>query len=786
MQEKNGTIKRWIAGHKTALRRIRRGMLWSLVLLCGLSGCFLVYVLSAASDLDQVDVSPDGYRTTVLDDEGEVILTLMGEASNRVYVTLDEIPQNLQNAVVAIEDERFYQHSGVDAKGIVRAAYRNIASGRLSEGASTITQQLIKNNVFTDWTQEKTALDKISRKLQEQYLALKLERRESKEWILENYLNTINLGSGTWGVQTAAMRYFGKDVSELTLSECAVLAGITKSPSGYSPLKNPEASRERQRLVLGKMLEQERISQQEYDEAIADDVYDRIARDNTPVEGAEIQSYFEDALVYQVVEDLEAALDCTEEEAWQRLYRGGLTIQSTQNSGLQKICETEINREDWYTSDAQASVVVMDPYTGQVKALVGGRGEKTGSLTLNRATSSVRQPGSTIKVVGEYAAALDRGAATLGTVYDDAPHTYSDGTSIRNASGTYGGMTTLRKGITSSINVVALKCFQEMGIDAVFSRLEQFGFAHLTETDRVEALALGGTYGGVTNLEMTAAYSAIANGGTYLEPVYYTEVLSQDGTVLLKKTPEEHTAIRASTAALLTAAMEDVMAKGTGTQAAFSGMSLAGKSGTTTDMRDLWFVGYSPYYACGVWGGYDDFSAQSSSAYVKKIWRAVMQQAHDGLPDQKFSGTKVLMACTICTKCGSLAVEDLCAETVQGDMTQKEYYVPGTEPTEDCTCHVKVSYCESSGQVAGPYCPVAEVEPRVYLTAGTEGTADAEAVAPPETEETCQVHRNWWNWLFPENSEDFDRENGRPGQEENPENEGPDKREEHWWNRFWF
>ena len=268
----------------------------------------------------------------------------------------------------------------------------------------------------------------------------------------------------------------------------------------------------------------------------------------------------------------------------------------------------------------------------------------------------MRQPGSVIKIVGEYAAALDTGAITLGTVIDDAPTTYSDGTAIRNASGKFGGMTTIRSGIANSTNVLALKCFQQTGMDTVWSYLEKFGLTHLTEEDKVEALALGGTHGGVTNLEMTAAYSAIASGGTYTEPTFYMKVLDREGNVLLENTPEQHTAVRSTTSALLTSAMEDVLTSGTGTRAWFSGMDLAGKSGTTTDLRDLWFVGYSPYYACGVWGGYDDFSAQSSSAYVKNIWKAVMQRAHQGLSRRDFTGTEELTPCTICTKCGALAV----------------------------------------------------------------------------------------------------------------------------------
>ena len=733
-------------------RWFKRGLLWGMMIIIGTLACFLAYIWITAPDLDQVNVSPDGYRSSVLDENGTEILTLMGEESNRIYADLDEIPEDLQKAVIAIEDERFETHPGIDLQGIARAAYRNLRAGRLVEGASTITQQLIKNNVFPDWTQERTVLDKVSRKLQEQLLAMQLERRESKDWILENYLNTINFGNGTWGVKTAAVRYFGKDISELTLSECAVLAAIPKSPVYYDPLTHPENNRDRRLLVLNKMLELDVISQTEWDEATADNVYERISQNRTAEKETEVYSYFEDALIFQVVEDLKQIRGCSEEEAWNLLFRGGVTVYATQDTELQELCETEVNREEWYSSDAQVSVVVMDPYTGQVKAIVGGRGEKTGSLTLNRATSAVRQPGSTIKVVGEYAAALDSGAITLGTVYDDAPYAYQDGSAIRNAGGTYGGRMTVRQAIADSVNVVALKCFHETGIDPVYSKLQEFGLAHLTEADCVEALALGGTYGGVTNLELTAAYSAIANQGVYLEPTYYTKVLDREGRVLLSKAPVERTVLQPAAADLLTAAMESVMTEGTGVSAAFPGMALAGKSGTTTEMKDVWFVGFSPYYACGVWGGYDDFSPQNSGGYAKKIWRAVMEQAHEGKAYQTFGGKETLVSSTICTKCGNLAVEGLCNHTVQGDMTRAEYYAPGTEPTEPCICHVEVSYCSRSGEPEGAYCRLYGTETRVYLAEGTAETADATAVAP-EKEEPCGTHQAWWGALFREDTE---------------------------------
>lgn len=745
---------------------------------------FAVVTLMNAPDLNVLDVAPDGYRSVVLDDEGNEMVKLVGAESNRVYVTLDVIPQDLIDAVVAIEDERFWDHSGIDLRGIARALYINVTSGSVSQGASTITQQLIKNNVFSVGMGENTIVDKVQRKLQEQYLALRLENQVEKEWILENYLNTINLGGGTWGVSTAAQRYFGKTVAELTLSECAVLAGITQSPSYYNPLKNPDNNAARRKLVLDKMLELGCITQLEYDDALADNVYERIQENSISV-AQDIFSYFEDALILQLVQDLQREKGMAEDDAWQLLYRGGLAIHATQDTMLQKICEDAINDPSRYSGDQQATVVVMDPYTGQVKAIVGGRGEKTGSLVWNRATSSVRQPGSAIKVVAEYAAALEDGTATLGTVYDDAPYTYSNGTPIRNANGAYAGRITVREGITSSNNIVALQCFQETGMDKIWKLLDDFGFEHLSDADRVESLALGGTNGGVTNLELTAAYSALANSGTYIQPAYYTKVMDREGNVLLEKEPEHREVVSTATAQLLTQAMTGVLTIGTGTQAYFSGMPLAGKSGTTTNARDVWFVGYSPYYACGVWGGFDDNSAQSGSSYVKKLWRDIMSQAHQGLETRDFTVGEGLVECDICKKCGNLAVKDLCDSSVQGDVTCREYFLPGTEPVQNCNCHVMVRTCTVSGQVAGSYCPESQTETKVYLMQGTAGTADAEAVCPQTSADICTYHAHWWDWLFPwqDTPGYYEPEYYEPEPQSEPEPE-PELEEEpqyYWW-----
>ena len=764
-----------------------------MLLLLALTACAAVgaYIMATAPEISIADVSPQGYRTTVLDSAGEEVLILAAEESNRVYVGLNQIPKNLQNAFIAIEDERFYQHHGVDFVGIARALVKNAVSGTLSQGASTITQQLIKNNIFEVGVNEETATDKIKRKLQEQYLAWRLEQNASKGWILENYLNTINLGAGTWGVQTAAQRYFGKDVSELTLAECAAIAAITRNPTAYNPLNYPEKNQERQRLVLSHMLELEFITQSAYQAALSEDIYTNMA-EKAGEGGIPVFSYFEDAALTQVVRDLVKLRGCTEYEAWQSVYRDGLTIETTRDSALQSICEKAINQGD---ADAQATAVMIDCNSGAVRAIVGGRGEKTASLTLNRAISAVRQPGSTFKIVGEYAEALETGSITLGMAFDDAPTSYSDGTPIRNATGEYGGKTTVREAITVSLNTVALRCFKRVGLDAVWKRLEKFGFQHLDEQDRVEALALGGTHGGVTNLELTAAYAAIANGGMYHEPCYYTRVLDRYGNIILQRIPLQWEAVSVYTAALLTSALEDVIDNGTGTEAYFEGQRLAGKSGTTTERRDLWFVGFSPYYACGVWSGYDDFSLQTeSNAYVQKIWRSIMEQAHTSLPERNFNRPDGMERAVICEKCGNLAAEGLCDQTVQGDMTWTELFAPGTAPKESCTCHVRVEICPESGQIAGEYCPWRES--RVYLRTGTEESADAAAVVPAES---CQIHSSWedsfdpseefdWPW---EGRESGETENGETGEYPTPtpeQEEIPDtRRRREWWTWWdWF
>ena len=654
-------------------------------------------ILASAPDISNIDVSPTGFSTFVYDTEGNQIAKLDAEGSNRVPVSMDKIPEDLAHAFVAIEDARFYDHNGIDIKGILRAGFIGLTSGHFSEGASTITQQLIKNNVLTSWTSEseKAFAVKVKRKFQEQYLAIKLENDMDKDKILENYMNTINLGQNTLGVQAASKRYFGKNVYELNLSECAVIAAITQNPSRYNPITHPEKNAERREKVLTNMLEQGYISQSEFDAALADDVYSRIQTVNEETGENAINSYFVDALTEAVMDDLEAA-GYSEAQAFSMLYTGGLKIYSTQDPTIQSICDEVCSNEEnypqgttWYlnyqltiqrsngendnfskemledylkengsdkkypllfpsqedayaaveaykasllqdgdeviaesismTPQPQISMTIEDQSTGNVVAIVGGRGAKEANRTLNRATSTTRQPGSTFKIVSTYAPALDSAGLTLADVFVDAPFNYANGRPVSNwYSSGYRGTCSLRDGIRDSLNIIAVKTLTYITPQKGFDYLQNFGFTTLIEreekngqtfSDITQSLALGGITYGVTNLELNASYATIANGGTYIKPKLYTKIVDHDGNILIDNTEgERRQVIKESTAFLLTDAMVDVVTSGTGASVNFGGMSIAGKTGTTSDYNDVWFSGYTPYYTCTTWTGYDNLS----------------------------------------------------------------------------------------------------------------------------------------------------------------------------------
>ncbi len=834
-QLKSSTIHRF---HKIQLIGIRL-ILVGLLFLCIFVASAIIgsyrSIISSAPEMDSIQLIPQGYTTKIVDAQGNTIQTLVGKDANREYVTLDKIPENLQNAFIAIEDERFREHNGVDTKGILRAISLGLRNGgNFTQGASTLTQQLLKNQVFHGG-EEDTLFEKVRRKLQEQHLALQIEKKYTKDQILEYYLNTINLGQNTLGVQAASKRYFHKDVSKLTLSECAVLAGITQNPSAYNPISHPTKNSNKRTTVLTYMKNQGFISSASYTEAMKDNVYDRIQkvnREKTPI--SSITSYFTDALTEQVIQDLKAKCGYTETQAYNALYSRGLTIYSTQDKTMQTTVDQLINNPKYYPADSryqltyeliiqhedgtqltysfsdmkkwfqnnkkkkissfyrkkstasahirqfrkamlgkgdtiasetidlviqpQVSFVLIDQHTGYVKALCGGRGEKTGSRTLNRATDSARQPGSTFKILSTYLPAMDTAGMTLATVQDDAPFFYP-GTKrkVKNWYGSsYRGLTSLRQAMAESMNVVAVKTLNQITPRTGYEYLLNLGFTTLvdnysdsdgkTYTDISLPLALGGLTKGVTNLELTNGFASIANQGTYQPATFYTKIVDHNGNVLLDNTTntESMQVMKDSTAWLLTNAMEDVIQKGTGGRLKFKNLDMpqAGKTGTSTGNRDLWFVGYTPYLTAGIWGGYDNNKKQSSISYHKDLWRDIMEQLNHDFTKSDFTKPNSITTAVICTKCGKLAIDGICENAVGGSCAKKEYFARDSVPTENCDCHVRCKICKSSGHLAGDGCPATQIYTAVYLQKNeSTPTADSSLIIPGYLAGSiCQVH----------------------------------------------
>ncbi len=729
-------------------------------------------MINSAPDIETLNVTPTGYSTNVYDSDGNLMTTLLKSGANRQEISIEEMPKCLQYAFIDIEDERFMEHNGIDLKGIIRAGFVAIKNKNFSEGASTITQQILKNNVFENGGQESSYGSLFKRKFQEQYLALQLEKTTTKLNILQSYLNTINLGSNCLGVQSAAKRYFNKNASELNISESACIAAITQSPTQLNPITHPDKNAVRRAKVLRNMKKNGHITEAEYEEAINDDVYSRIQSVNVQTQTeSSPYTYFEDELIEEIMQDLQEQKGYTQTQAYNVLFGGGLSIYTTQDSTIQAICDQEINDPsnypipisyslNWawsiqkadgtvqnysdvdleyynkvilnnpgyklifrntdnceadilkfkqeylkegdveldenkeYTIQPQSSFTVMDQRTGYVKAMVGGRGEKTGSLTLNRAANTTRQPGSCFKVLAAYAPALDSAGYTLSSTIVDAPFKYDNGRPVKNWWGeSYRGASTLRQGIYDSMNVVTVKLLTEITPELGFQYVQNFGISTVVDSETLadgtvvsdinQPLALGGITHGVKNIELCAAYATIANDGNYTEPVYYSKVLDHNGKVLLEAAPATRQVLKDSTAWLLTNAMQDVVTKGTGKACAVNGMSVAGKTGTTQDDNDLWFAGYTPYLTAAIWLGYDENSPLTNYGTVhEKLWSKIMTRidAEKGYTEDKgFPKPDSVVEKQVCASTGKLALS--------GCPIVTDYFANGTVPTAYCNVH---------------------------------------------------------------------------------------------------
>ncbi|MBQ8894299.1 MAG: PBP1A family penicillin-binding protein [Clostridia bacterium] len=675
------------APRKKAPEWLRKSV-WA-VFLTGVLTCFFVFCafawfsfiyLDDEFDLSAVD-SALNYTSVVygVKDGGYVEAETLHTSENRIWASIDSIPLNLQRAFISIEDERFYKHSGVDLLRTGKAVlnFFNPASDS-SFGGSTITQQVIKNITGEDQTT-------VTRKIQEIRRAWYVEREYKKDQILEVYLNTIYLSQGCYGVQTAAEHYFSKSLDELTLLECASIASITKLPTYYDPIQNPENNLKRAQNVINKMLELGYITEEEAEAAKAEELTLRVGQSNKNESGAEVNSYFVDQVVEDVIDALVNEKGYSESYARSLVYSGGIQIYSTLDLDVQASIDkiyTDPSNFPTVTSNGeslQSAIVIIDNRTGAIVGMAGGVGEKTTARGLNRATQSYRQPGSCMKPIGTYGPAIEYGTTINGVrvapgmlLKDEAVRLDSNGNPWpKNYDSTTEKFMTVQAAIDQSKNTIAVQVNNALGAKTAYNFLEKnLGITSLVSGSGYDAndqaMALGGLTKGISVKEITAAYSAFANDGTYTKPYTFTKILDQNGRVLLENRVESHTAMEKNTAAVVNQMLEHAVDYGTGWSGRFdSGRATCGKTGTTSDDKDRWFVGYTKQYSAGVWVGYDkpaviQFGGANPAGTA---FKKVMGLVHQGLAYQEFEDPTGLISVELCTESGKLPTEKCAAET---------------------------------------------------------------------------------------------------------------------------
>jgi len=670
-----------------------------------------------------------GANTTFLYDGEDRLVASLHAEENRTEVSLDKIPQDLINAFIATEDKDFYKHHGINFKGILRAIVRNVQSGDLTaQGASTITQQLARNAFLT--------LDKRwERKVKEMILSFKLEAKYSKDEILIMYLNKIPFGAGAYGVQAAANTYFNKDVSELTLEECALLAGLPQSPNAYNPFKYYDRAKARQHIVLNNMVNCNFIDQETADRAYETPlVFKKINNTNTKY------GYFTDAVIEEsldILNDLKIFDDPDN-----AIYRAGLKIYTTMDSDLQEYAEEIYSNNANFPNQSQkgeqieSAMALIDHSNGEVKSIMGGR-KYEHKRGFNRATSAYRQPGSSIKPISVYAPAVEDGYMPF-YVLDDSPISFKIGTDVwspQNYDGKYRGLITMRTAVQWSINTYAVQLLDQIGIRRSFDFARSLGL-ELVDTPGTNdlglaPLALGGLTRGATPVQMAAAYGTFGNGGIYVKPHFIRKIVDAKGLEIYNFKPVYSRVMSEQTAWLMANMLQTVVNSGTGTNAKVPGVFTAGKTGTSEEYKDSWFCGFTPGYSVAVWMGYDreyTMNKVYGGGYPAAIFRLMLQKAHEknNPPEKDMPGDIVQV--TVCSKSGKLPSEICPEEQIISDYCTRE-----AVPTETCDVHEQVFICPESGKLAGKYCPNPELRVMVKTR---ENSRDPDRIPS----ETCDIH----------------------------------------------
>ena len=688
------------------------------------------HLLKDTPEWDPKVLQKSSETSIVYNSDGSVELTKLFGEQNRTTVDIKKVPEVVKNAFLATEDVRFYKHNGIDFRALARAIWANITNGFGSEGASTITQQVVKGAFLKPEKQ-------IKRKVQEAYLAIQLERNYTKDEIFGLYLNRIYFGHGAYGIQAAAQVYFNKSVDELNIAEAAMLAGLPQRPNGYSPFNDPERAKDRRAKVIGNMERYELISSKQAADALKDDFSslntNRVAKDDS---GNKI-NYPHPYFVEHVIEELIASYGAD------KVFNGGLRVYTTIDIGIQKGAEKVMQDDDNFpksTADAnglkqpQGALVILDPKDGSIKALVGGRNStQTEKRTFNRATQGKRQIGSTMKPILAYAPLIDAKGAGSGTVIDNAPVRYG-AWSPKNANGKFTGPVTVRKAIEQSINVPAVKAADMAGVSTSLGYAKKMELSLDYKKDAsLGSTALGGLEYGIPPLELASAYGTLANQGVYIKPSAILKVEDSNGKVLYEHKPKKTKVFKESTASIVTDILRTTTIRGTATRARFGNWQIAGKTGTTNYNKDIWFAGYTPELVGVVYIGHDQpkqMSSQYGGNYPALIWRKAMEIAHKEKKVTKFPAPKGVGYSTICNISGKKPSK-LCPD----DHIVTEMFPSGHAPSGVCDSHVEIEVCTESNLLPTEFCPTTEKKPFI-----SKDATKAQKFEGLEPKDKCEIH----------------------------------------------
>lgn len=649
---------------------------------------------SISKEIDAMDFEGIAYNFSSAvfanDENGNSVeVAYLHSDGKREWIESEQIPEIAKEAAISIEDERFFKHSGVDIKRTAGAVIgwvgAKLTGKSPSYGGSTITQQVIKNI-----TNEKDRT--VTRKVKEMMRAVAFEKRFTKDEILTMYLNIVYFGNNCYGIEASSKMYFSKNAIDLTLEEAAMIVGITQAPSRFDPFRNPDETIKKRNTVITKMYELDKISEEEYTRAINSELG---VNNKSKALNSTVYSYFVDQVINDVISDLQTQKGYSQSFATQQVFGGGLKIFTTMDSKIQADIEkiyTNTANFSGASRGMQSAMIIIDPSNGQIKGMVGGIGTKTESRGLNRATQSKRQAGSSIKPLSVYSPALETGKITAATIVTDEPLTIGEWSPKNSYTGFKGDMT-IRKAIEISANIPAVKVLQSSGLENSFKFMtEKYHFTSLVNDDKnLSALGLGGLTNGVSPKGMAAAYGVFANKGVYVTPHTYTKVLDSAGKVLLENETKTTRVMSEANAFIMSSFLREVVngSAGTGRSARLSGMSTYGKTGTSNDSRDKWFVGYTPYYAGAVWCGYDQNNGSVSSSVPNGVWKKVMQEVHAGLADKSIEQPSSVTAVSICQRTGKLSSSGC-------SYGKTEYFAKGTLPTK---------YCENKGHFKAEVVP---------------------------------------------------------------------------------